>query len=118
VPFLLGYEPSSKQEQWRVQLGQAGSLETVDTGFGQPRAEFVGDDAIVSFVPSGQDHARIRRISLLDGATRWEVTLQRTSTENVDGMVVGRDRVLVNYGGRLEVLSLSDGSVIERLGGW
>lgn len=118
VPFLVGYDPKSKKELWRQQLGTAGSLETVDGGFGQPRAEFAGDDAIVSFVPSGQDNARIRRISLLDGASRWEVTLERTSTENVDGMAVGRDRVLVNYGGRVEVLNLADGSVIERLGGW
>ncbi len=117
VPFLVGYDPSSQKELWRQQLGTAGSLETIDTGFGQPRAEFVDADAIVSFVPSGQNNARIRRISLADGSTKWEAELQRTSTENVDGMVVGKERVVVNYGGRMHVLDLADGRELERLGG-
>lgn len=119
VPYLIGYARDTKAERWRVQLTKAGSLETVDTGFGQPRAEFFGDDqAIVSLVPSSDNNARIRRISLVDGSIAWEITLVRKHIENVDGIGVGKTLVFVNYGQSLQVLSLADGSLLASLGGY
>jgi outer membrane protein assembly factor BamB len=115
VPFFVGYDQKTKAERWRVQLTTPGTLETVDTGFGQPRAELLGNEAIVSFVPKDND-ARIRRISLVDGVTKWETKLSRTSTQNVDSIVVGKDRVFVNYGGGVHVLSLVDGQAQAILG--
>ncbi|PRP90180.1 hypothetical protein ENSA5_67020 [Enhygromyxa salina] len=117
VPYLIGYDRGTKAETWRVQLTKAGSLETVDRGLGQPRAEYVGADAIVSFVPSSDNNARIRQLSLVDGSTKWETTLTRTSVENVDGMVVGDGVVFVKYGQRIHVLSQADGEELVRLGG-
>jgi DNA-directed RNA polymerase subunit RPC12/RpoP len=120
VPFMIGYARDTKAERWRVQLTKAGSLETVDTGFGQPRAEFFGDssdEAIVSLVPSADNNARIRRISLIDGSVAWETTLTRKNIENIDGIGVGRNRVFVNYGQSLRVLSLDDGTELTSLGG-
>jgi outer membrane protein assembly factor BamB len=119
VPFLIAYDPASKQERWRQQLTEPGSLETIDTGFNQPRAEFVEDDAVISFSPSSANGvATIRRISLSDGATKWQTTLTRKSTENVDGMVIGKDRLYVDHGGCVVVLELATGKELERLGGW
>jgi outer membrane protein assembly factor BamB/DNA-directed RNA polymerase subunit RPC12/RpoP len=119
VPFLLGYDPATKQERWRIQLTPPGTLETIDSGFNQPRAEFVGEDAVISFSPSNANgHAHIRRIDMAAGATKWETTLERKMTENVDGMVVGKDRVYVDHGGSMVVIDLASGNVIERLGGW
>jgi hypothetical protein len=119
VPFLIAYDPATKQERWRNQLTPPGSLETIDSGFNQPRAEFVGEDAIISFSPSNANGAAtIRRIDMAAGATKWETTLNQTSTENVDGMVVGKDRVYVDHGGCMVVIELATGNVIERLGGW
>jgi hypothetical protein len=117
VPFMIGYARDSKAERWRVQLTKAGSLETVDTGFGQPRAEFFGDDeAIISLVPS-DNNARIRRISLKDGSIAWETMLVRKFIENIDGIGVGNNLVFVNYGQSLRVLSLADGRELATLGG-
>jgi hypothetical protein len=118
VPFMLGYARDTKAERWRVQLTKAGSLETVDTGFGQPRAEFLGDEAIISLVPSSDNNARIRRISLIDGSIAWETTLARKNIENIDGIGVGSNLVFVNYGGSLRVLSLADGTELTSLGGY
>jgi outer membrane protein assembly factor BamB/DNA-directed RNA polymerase subunit RPC12/RpoP len=119
VPFLIGYEPATKQERWRQQLTAPGSLETIDSGFNQPRAEFIADDALISFSPSNANGAAtIRRISMADGATQWETTLGRNMTENVDGMVIGKNRVYVDHGGCMVVLELATGKEIERLGGW
>lgn len=119
VPFLISYEPATKQERWRQQLTAPGSLETIDSGFNQPRAEFIADDAVISFSPStANGNATIRRIAMADGATKWETTLTRGLTENVDGMVVGKDRVYVDHGGCMVVLELATGKEIERLGGW
>lgn len=119
VPFLIGYEPATKQERWRQQLSAAGSLETIDSGFNQPRAEFIADDAVISFSPSNANgNATIRRISMADGATKWSTTLTRALTENVDGMVIGKDRIYVDHGGCMVVLDLATGNEIERLGGW
>jgi hypothetical protein len=118
VPYFIGYARDTKAERWRMQLTNAGTLETVDTGFGQPRAEFFGDEAIVSFVPSADNNARIRRINLANSAIAWETTLVRKSTENVDGIAVGTNRVFVNYGQGLHVLSLADGAVLTTLGGY
>ncbi|MCA9680851.1 MAG: PQQ-binding-like beta-propeller repeat protein [Myxococcales bacterium] len=124
VPFLLAYDRKSKAEQWRVQLTAAGSLETVDTGFGQPRIELIGppdqqSDAIVSFVRSNESNdARIRRFALADGSSKWEVVITRKTTENVDGMVAGSTRLFVNYGGGLHVLDLGTGESQAKLGGW
>lgn len=121
VPFMIGYARDSKAERWRVQLTKAGSLETVDTGFGQPRAEFFGDDAdqaIISLVPSVDNNARIRRVSLTDGSIAWETTLVRKHIENIQGISVGRDLVFVNYGQSLRVLSLADGRELSTLGGY
>jgi hypothetical protein len=116
VPYMLGYAHDSKAERWRVQLTKAGSLETIDTGFGQPRAEFFGDEAIISFVPS-DNNARIRRISLTDGHTVWETTLVRNSIDNIEGISIGRNLVFVTYGEGLRVLSLADGRELATLGG-
>lgn len=118
VPFMVGYERKSKDERWRVQLTKAGSLETVDSGFGQPRAEIFGPEAVISFVPSSDNNARIRRISLSDGATKWETTLKRQHTENVDGMVVGSKWVVVHYGQSMRVLDLANGQQLAKLGGY
>lgn len=118
VPFMVGYARDTKAERWRVQLTKAGSLETVDTGFGQPRAEFFGDEAIVSLVPSADNNARIRRISLLDGSITWETTLARKNIENIEGIGVGSNLVFVNYGQSLRVLSLADGRELASLGGY
>ncbi|KIG17263.1 hypothetical protein DB30_03446 [Enhygromyxa salina] len=118
IPHILGYARDTKAELWRVQLTKAGSLETVDGGFGQPRAEFVGDDAIISFVPDNDDQARIRRISLVDGATKWETTLVGDGHENVDGMVAGSGFVVVTFGQTMRVLSLDSGAPVAKLGGW
>src|SRR5690606_24788472 len=96
VPFLAGYDPAAKTESWRVQLTKAGTLETVESGFGQPRAELVGDAAVVSFVPKDKN-PRIRRISLVDGSTAWEATLTQTIGSNVEGIAVAGERVLVRY---------------------
>jgi hypothetical protein len=115
---MLGYARDTKAERWRVQLTKAGSLETVDTGFGQPRAEFLGDEAIISLVPSSDNNARIRRISLIDGSIAWETTLARKNIENIDGIGVGSNLVFVNYGGSLRVLSLADGTELTSLGGY
>jgi hypothetical protein len=115
VPFLVGYDQKTKAERWREQLTTPGTLETVDTGFNQPRAELLGDEAIVSFAP-GKQHPRIRRISLVDGATKWEAELVAKSVQHVEGMSVGKDRVFVNYGGGIHVLSLVDGQVQAILG--
>lgn len=118
VPYFLGYDRDTKAERWRVQLTKAGTLETVDTGFSQPRAEMFGDEAIVSLVPSSDNNARIRRISLIDGSTVWETTLVRKHTENVEGIGIGKNRVFVNYGQGLRVLSLADGTELASLGGF
>lgn len=118
VPFMIGYARDSKAERWRVQLTKAGSLETVDTGFGQPRVEFFGDEAIISLVPSADNNARIRRISLTDGSIAWETTLARKNIENIQGIGVGSNLVFVNYGQSLRVLSLSDGTELASLGGY
>jgi hypothetical protein len=121
VPFMIGYARDSKAERWRVQLTKAGSLETVDSGFGQPRAEFFGeqaDQAIISVVPSADNNARIRRISLTDGSVAWETTLTRKHIENIDGIGVGNKLVFVNYGQSLRVLSLADGTELATLGGY
>lgn len=118
VPFLVAYDRESKAEKWRVQLTKAGSLETVDTGFGQPRAEFFDGGAIISYVPGESDDARIRRISMKDGSTQWETTLTQQSTENVDGMLAGKDHVFVTFGGGIHVLKLSDGKEVTQIGGW
>jgi DNA-directed RNA polymerase subunit RPC12/RpoP len=118
IPLMIGYARDSKAERWRVQLTKAGSLETVDTGFGQPRAEFFGEEAIVSLVPSADNNARIRRISLLDGSIAWETTLVRKNIENIEGIGVGRNLVFVNYGQSLRVLSLADGRELATLGGY
>jgi outer membrane protein assembly factor BamB/DNA-directed RNA polymerase subunit RPC12/RpoP len=119
VPFLIGYDPATKQERWRNQLTAPGSLETIDSGFNQPRAEFVDDDAIVSFSPSNANGAvTLRRLDMLAGATKWETTLDRKMTENLDGMVVGKDRLYADHGGCMVVIELATGNVIERLGGW
>lgn len=119
VPFMLGYEPGSKQERWRIQLTAPGSLETIDAGFNQPRGEFVDDDAIISFSPSDSNGAvTLRRISMLDGTTKWEHTINRKLTENLDGMVVGKGRLYADHGGCMIVLDLATGAEIERLGGW
>jgi hypothetical protein len=118
VPFMIGYARDSKAERWRVQLTKEGSLETVDTGFGQPRAEFFGDEAIISLVPSADNNARIRRISLTDGSTAWETTLVRKNIENIEGIGVGSNLVFVNYGRSLRVLSLADGTELASLGGY
>ena len=118
VPFLVGYNRKTKAERWRVQLTKAGTLETVESGFGQPRAELAGDDAIISFVPTNDDeHPRIRRISLKDGSTKWEVKLSETSTENVDGIVAGQERVFVTFAG-IQVFSFADGTHEATLGTW
>ncbi len=119
VPFLIGYDPATKQERWRQQLTPAGSLETIDGGFNQPRAEFVDQDAVISFSPTtANGAATIRRISMADGSTKWEAILARKSTENVDGMVIGKDRLYINHGSGMVVLDLATGKEIERLGGW
>jgi hypothetical protein len=118
VPFMIGYARDSKAERWRVQLTKAGSLETVDTGFGQPRVEFFGDEAIISLVPSADNNARIRRISLTDGSIAWETTLTRKNIENIQGIGVGSNLVFVNYGQSLRVLSLADGTELASLGGY
>jgi DNA-directed RNA polymerase subunit RPC12/RpoP len=118
VPFMIGYARDTKAERWRVQLTKAGSLETIDTGFGQPRAEFFGDEAIISLVPSVDNNARVRRISLIDGSIAWETTLVRKNIENIDGMGVGNNRVFVKYGQSLRVLSLADGTELASLGGF
>ena len=115
VPFWVGYDPVAKTESWRVQLTKPGTLETVDSGFGQPRAELFGDDAVVAFVPE-DNNSRIRRISLVDGSTAWEVTLTQTMGSNVEGMVVASDRVFVTYGASVHVLSLADGAEQAVLG--
>lgn len=118
VPFMIGYARDTKAERWRAQLTKAGSLETVDTGFGQPRAEFFGDEAIISLVPSSDNNARIRRISLIDGSIAWETTLARKNIENIEGIGIGSNLVFVNYGGSLRVLSLADGTELTSLGGY
>lgn len=119
VPFLIGYDPATKQERWRNQLTPPGSLETIDSGFNQPRAEFVDDDAVISFSPStANGAATIRRIDMATGASEWEITLDRKMTENVDGMVIGKDRLYVDHGGCMVVIELANGNLIERLGGW
>jgi hypothetical protein len=120
VPFLIGYDPKAKKELWRQQLTEAGTLETIDSGFNQPRAEFIdGHDMVISFSPSNANGAaKIRRIETIQGTPMWETTLERKLTENVDGMVLGKDRVYVNHGGSMVVLDLASGGVIERLGGW
>ncbi len=118
VPFMIAYDPNTKQERWRQQLTPAGTLETIDTGFNQPRAEFVGDDAVISFTPSKLKGVTIRRISMSDGATKWEATLTQKLTENLDGMVIGKDRLYAAYGGGMVVLELATGKELERLGGW
>jgi hypothetical protein len=118
VPFFIGYERTTKAERWRVQLTNPGSLETVDTGFGQPRAEFFGDhEAIVSLCPS-DNNARVRRISLIDGSVAWETTLVRKNIENIQGISVGKNLIFVNYGQSLRVLSLADGTERATLGGY
>jgi hypothetical protein len=55
---------------------------------------------------------------LIDGSTKWETTLTRKSTENVDGMVVGANMVFVTYGQSLHALSLDSGEALATLGGW
>jgi len=117
VPFLIGYDPRDKSERWRVQLTEAGSLETVGSGFEQPRAEFVGGDAIVSFAPDKHDGARIRRLDLRTGETKWETTLASERNAHVNGMVVGDALVVVNFGQAMVLLSLADGKVNAKIGG-
>lgn len=119
VPFLIGYEPGKHTERWRVQLTAPGSLETIDAGFNQPRGEFVDDDAIISFSPStANGTVTLRRISMLDGSTKWEHRLERKLTENLDGMVIGEQRLYANHGGCLVVMDVATGQELERLGGW
>ncbi|PRP93664.1 outer membrane protein assembly factor BamB family protein [Enhygromyxa salina] len=118
IPYFLGYARDTKAELWRVQLTKPGSLETVESGFAQPRVEIIGDDAIVSFVPSSDSEARIRRISLADGSTKWETRLGGDAHENVEGMVVGDTLVIVTYGQSMRALSLETGEELAKLGGW
>ena len=73
-------------------------------------------EAIVSFVPSGQDNAHIRKISMRDGSTVWEKVLDRRLTENVDGMMVGDRYVFVIYGGT-KILDLDSGDLVATVGG-
>lgn len=120
VPFLVAYDRATKGERWRKQLTEPGSLAGVDSGFGQPRVEFVDrspdTDAIVSYVPKGQDNAHIRKISMRDGSTQWETVLDRRLTENVDGMIVGDRYVFVIYGGT-KILDLDSGELVATVGG-
>ncbi len=117
VPFLLGYDRKTKAERWRVQLTTPGTLETIDTGLNQPRAELFGDSAVVAFVPSDK-HARIRRISLLDGSTQWEAKIAPRPGGRITGMIVGKDLVYVNSGDELHVFDLATGDREAVLGDW
>ncbi|NVB39356.1 PQQ-binding-like beta-propeller repeat protein [Pseudenhygromyxa sp. WMMC2535] len=124
VPYLLGYERETKAERWRVQLTPAGSLATVEGGFSQPRVIFDRNtpsdqsDAYLSFTPAGESNAHIRRFSLADGASEWEVELQPSPAANIDGMVLGDESLFVVYGTRMHILDLADGSERARLGGF
>ena len=73
---------------------------------------------MISFTPSKLEGVTIRRISMSDGATKWEATLTQKLTENLDGMVIGKDRLYAAYGGGMVVLELATGKELERLGGW
>ena len=61
---------------------------------------------------------RVRRLSLIDGSTKWEHTLSHRPLESVEGIVIGEDHVLVNYGARLHVLDRAEGRERAVLGGW
>jgi hypothetical protein len=117
VPFLLGYDRKTKAERWRVQLTTPGTLETIDTGFSQPRAEMFGDDAVISFLPKDKS-ARIRRISLTDGSIEWEAKIAMGPGERITGMTLGSDRVAVNDSNEVHVFDLATGEVKAVLGDW
>jgi hypothetical protein len=118
IPYFIGYDRADKRERWRTQLTTPGSIETVESGFSQPRAELFGDEAIVCFTLSGDKHTKIRRVSLLDGAIRWEVDLAPESAAWMNGMVVGTDKLAVHYGNALHLFALADGSKLATLGGF
>ena len=118
VPFIVGYDPSTKAkpELWRVQLTEAGSLETVGSGFEQPRAEFVEGDAIVSFARDKEEGPRVRRVDLATGETKWETKIGAEHIPHLNGMVIGTKVVAVSVGQSMHMLSLADGSVQAKLG--
>ena len=118
VPYWVGYDPSTKAERWRVQMTLAGSLETVDTGFSQPRAELFGDEALVAFEPSNGDQLFIRRISLVDGAQRWEAALSTKQGGQLSAMVMGKRSVYAVYNGRAYVFDNQTGGAQGTVGTW
>jgi hypothetical protein len=118
VPFMVGYDPATKAERWRTQLTTPGSLTTVDTGFSQPRAELFGDSAVLGFLPSGGD-VTLRRISLVDGSTTWESTIEvESGGAQLAGMVPSDERLYVTYRWVIYVFDLATGERQAQLGGW
>jgi LSD1 subclass zinc finger protein len=118
VPFLIGYTRPDLESHWQEQLTPPGSIQTLDTGFNQLRAEIMGERAVVSYQVSGQT-PHLRMLNLADGATVWDVDLDLgdRGPGYINGVVQSESRILVQTWVSVHVLD-AQGTRIATLGGW
>lgn len=116
VPYLLRFDPQSKKAMWKIQLTPPGSLVTLDRS-DPPHMELDGAGALyLGLRIDGEKQDLLRKISLRDGSTLWELPLNHNDSSRLQGMVADGDRVYLVVGGGLVVLSAQSGELIKLSG--
>jgi hypothetical protein len=103
LPFLVGFDPETRAERWRLPLSEPEAAR----GRLELGAAWSGDDVIVAV---GRDESKVRRIGLADGVIRWETTLP-SGKGPWNAVTMAGDRVLLNDGRSLWALDAESGAV-------
>lgn len=112
LPFLVGYDPETREERWRQPLSAAKSTVGITTS--EPGAVWIGDDVVVAY--GDYDLApRIVRLGLTDGSIRWEKNF-RPSAIHWNALTLAGDQLLFHDSASLWSLDPESGAVQQCIG--
>ena len=114
VPFLIGFDPRTREITWKRQLTPEGSLEELGSGFDQPRAELYKDRAAFLY-HRPEKSLSLDLVKLDDGKVLWSAQLTYFgSSDHPASMVLRKDRLYVTAGwGKLAILAAEDGKLLK-----
>ena len=117
IPHLIGFDPRTREIVWRRQITPEGSLDELNSGFNQPRAELRGDRALFLYqLPDKK--MTMELLAMADGKVLWKRTLTNMKSHgHLGSAVLTRTRIYITHGfSSLDIHDVKDGRLLHHVG--